>query len=270
MEKESREPDGTPLMVQGRGYASKPGVIYLCAAVYAFCPLVDICFFILESGQGLNLFVKRFVELALVMKNPYYLAFLIVWGLCPLVVVGILSARPWGYLALACHLLVTALISFIDSSLRFSLGDLAFINMPFIVVTVFYLLSDIRLPYFYPRLRWWERVPRYSAPILVDISGEERLLFDISMRGVFVIDDQAGSRKLGDRLDMILHLGHHRTRAKVCLTRVHTGGGRYPKGFGAKFLSLSPEAKASMTEYISFLRLEQRERQRRGEDMGEI
>jgi hypothetical protein len=68
---------------------------------------------------------------------------------------------------------------------------LAFVvSIGLLVVLVYRLGNEIRVPYFLPRIRWWETNPRYKLVVPVRVersdSGFEGEILDISLGGCFI------------------------------------------------------------------------------------
>ncbi|MBC7385403.1 MAG: PilZ domain-containing protein [Cryobacterium sp.] len=64
------------------------------------------------------------------------------------------------------------------------------VSIGLLILLIFRLGKEIRVPYFLPRIRWWETNPRYklSVPVKVERvgSGYEGEILDLSMGGCFI------------------------------------------------------------------------------------
>jgi hypothetical protein len=76
---------------------------------------------------------------------------------------------------------------------------------------------------------------------------------DISSRGVFIADAQAGRRRPGERLTASINLGLESITARMEIVRVHRGGGAYPAGFGARFLRMDQASRSILRGYLRAL-----------------
>jgi hypothetical protein len=238
-----------------QGYERKPAVVLLCTAVYLINPLGNFLYQWRLSEQGINDFVLGLFSLAFDKNDPMVIANLLLWALAPLVAVGIFRVRVWGWFLYLVHAVAASLLSFFGPGFSsLTLTTASFINLPFFAIAGYYLFSEIQAPYFNPRLRWWERHARYRNSIHIIIEGREYKLFDISAKGLFVVDMDAPKRKIGDKLVAHISFGSEIASLKIEVIRVHLGGGDYPAGFGARFVSMDSGAHRAISDYIRVLR----------------
>lgn len=250
------EPSAAP----SRGYERKPTVVILCTLAYLLNPIGNLVYqwrisdmAFLDYCQSLYTAVEKMDYSVIVNLG--------LWALAPAVALGIYRVRMWGWFLYLAHATATTALSLFGPGFSgFGLSTATFINLPFFAVAGYYLFSEIRAPYFNPRLRWWERYPRYRDAIHVIIEGKEFKLFDISSKGLFVVDIDAPKRKVGDRLVAHVGIGDEIASLRMEVIRVHVGGGEYPAGFGARFLSMDSQARRAVSEYIHELKHSQRSR----------
>lgn len=64
------------------------------------------------------------------------------------------------------------------------------ISLLFLIALIIRLGKEIRVPYFLPRIRWWESNPRYKLAVPIKVeraeSGFEGEILDVSMGGCFI------------------------------------------------------------------------------------
>jgi hypothetical protein len=107
---------------------------------------------------------------------------------------GLWEMRRWSwYLFVISHLLVTyenAWIVLTHAETHHKI--LAFFISVLVQVGLFYRVArEIRVPYFFPRIRWWESNPRYRLliPVKLDTKNGKQFdgeILDLSLLGCFI------------------------------------------------------------------------------------
>ncbi len=164
---------------------------------------------------------------------------------------GLKEMTRWAW---AVFLLNSFLVSYANAliAMRYSESNNSFlaflVSIIFLMILVFRLGKEVRVPYFLPRIRWWELNPRYklSVPVRVERaeSGYEGEILDLSMGGCFI----------KTRLDM---LQNEKILARFTLfgEAVEIGGTvvwrsqssvTHPKGVGVKFDELNKAQREVM------------------------
>jgi hypothetical protein len=242
-------------MPSGREFTRKPAVVLICSLVYLLNPVGNVIYQWRDSGQGFIDYARNLLSLIVETRNPYAIVSAALWVLSPVVALGIFRVRLWGWFAFLAHSVAVAALSLFDRDLAFKgLSTAAFINFPFFAIAGFYLLSEIRAPYFNPRLRWWERRTRYRDAIRVGLEGGRYVMYDISEKGIFVADARAEARSIGAKLSARVDLGLETIMVKMEVVRVHLGGGDYPAGFGARFTGMDQTSRQHLKAYMRELR----------------
>lgn len=184
---------------------------------------------------------------------------------------GLSEMRRWGwYLFTITNLLIiyyNALIAATDG-LAESRGA-AFLGVVFAIVFLTYRVSkEIRVPYFFPRIRWWESNPQYKLclPALVKRPHNEEWLeadiLDISPDGCFL---KFGYEAINDEPVEVefkaYGLSFHCSATVVWRTQTTV---TLPKGVGVKFGGMTKTQKRRLKiltqhlEKISTLNLKKR------------
>lgn len=199
----------------------------------------------------MNLFVR-------ILISPLF-----IWVslLCVTAGYGLWEMKRWAwYTFFASHffLLYANLVFGWDYGTSHHKG-LAFGIFTSLQVLVFYRVTrEIRVPYFFPRIRWWETDPRYrlSVPVkLVRIGGAvvEGDIMDISMGGCFVkvrsdlLQDELLSLRFSLFEEQMYCDGFVVWRTQSTVT--------HPRGIGIKFTTLGKREKKSLKGAIRRLRL---------------
>ncbi len=162
---------------------------------------------------------------------------------------GLWEMRRWSwYLFLMTQFLIlyesTSLILYFSESHHKLLVYL--ISIFTIGLLTYRVSKDIRVPYFFPKIRWWESNPRYRFSIPVTLtrkSGEIQVaeILDLSMTGCFVklrndlIQDENLSLKFRA---FGYEIQSHGTAVWLAQTAV-----THPKGIGIKFGLISKSQK---------------------------
>ena len=208
-----------------------------CALFWMTFPLT----FIFYSAVVMNLQPEDILKILL---RPFYwiISMIALWA-----GYGLLKIKWYGwYLFIVSNIFVLyetilVLTDYSKSSNRMVifLGTLLFQLILLLVVA-----KQVRVPYFFPKIRWWESDPRYklSVPVKVfkkdgsDLEGE---IMDISLGGCFIKTHAYFSQDEDIKLEYSLFdktikcsgVAVWRTESKVT----------HPKGIGVKFSPLEKE-----------------------------
>lgn len=117
--------------------------------------------------------------------------FLAAWGI--VAGYGLKEMRRWSW---NVFLLTSLFVGYANALIvvRYSQSNnklLAFVmSIALLVGLIFRLGSEIRVPYFLPRIRWWESNPRYKLIVPVKVeraeNGFDGEILDLSLGGVFI------------------------------------------------------------------------------------
>jgi hypothetical protein len=112
----------------------------------------------------------------------------------------------------------------------------------------FRVAREIRVPYFHPRIRWWETNPRYRLSVAVQVKVGDRALkgeiLDVSRGGCFIkLREEV---KEGEKID--LQFSIFQTQFKCAGTVVWRSKSTvtHPKGCGIKFQAMNREQRKSL------------------------
>ena len=126
-----------------------------------------------------------------ILLSPFY------YIICCLVAItgyGLWELRRWSwYVLLLSQLLVTyenAVFIFNYSESHHKAAAYLF-SLVFQFGLIYQIAKDIRVPYFFPKIRWWESNPRYrlSVPVTLFLKNGEKAqgeILDLSMAGCFI------------------------------------------------------------------------------------
>lgn len=172
---------------------------------------------------------------------------------------SLLKMKPyaWHSFFVLCILMLAEQIY-----IAYSLAENYFVPFPLVtaitvIMVLFYLVtSELRVPYFSPRIAWWESDPRYKISVPSQITTPDHLydgeIMDISAGGCFV------KTKASLYPDQIIHL-------RFSLFEKNLGySGRIvwktestvtlPKGVGIKFLGMNRTEQSELRATVKKLR----------------
>jgi len=173
---------------------------------------------------------------------------------------GLYEMKRWAWYV---FLLTNVLVGYNNAVLASDFGEshyrvVAFILSIFILVGIMLRVSrEVRVPYFLPRIRWWESNPRYrlSVPVAVTQIEESSLqgeILDLSMGGCFI--------KLRNDLLQDTQLGLQFTCFGQSVEVTGTVVWRtqsavtHPKGVGIKFGAMSRAQRRVLKAIVHRLR----------------
>lgn len=122
----------------------------------------------------------------------------------------------------------------------------------FIICCLFTLLltmritRELRVPYFMPRIRWWESDPRYRLVVPVQIlrtngSSIDAEILDISLSGCFVKSRQ--DYEEDETMILQFQIFGHPIRCAGTIVWKADSGVTHPKGIGVKFAPITQNQK---------------------------
>lgn len=133
--------------------------------------------------------------------------------------------------------------------IQYSVGDLRVVSfiatIALQILAVFLVTREIRVPYFFPRIRWWESDPRYqlSIPVKVERVGQAIIdaeIVDISVAGCFIKTPVTCQFEEEVTLDFSLFERSVKCAGKILWQAESTV--THPKGIGVKFTEIDRKA----------------------------
>lgn len=199
----------------------------------------------------------NFSGLVKVVLSPWY------WFVGAITAVagfGILRIRWYGWYLFIFSNLLIAYETALDL-VHYSVGDIKvtvfFMTVFFQCIAIFLVGREIRVPYFFPRIRWWESDPRYKLSVQAKIIRADKTevegeIMDISLGGCFVKSHSYFTPDEAVAIDFTLfdhpmHVtGHVVWRTESMVT--------HPKGIGVKFDTISKENSIYLKQATKKLR----------------
>jgi hypothetical protein len=180
----------------------------------------------------------------------------IIVGFCAassIVAIGIWRVRVWGYFSFLALSFLT--LSYLMFQFVSNMESNLYINMLvcalFSAGAAFFLQKHVSAPYFNPKLRWWDRDPRFrvhvGAKFQIDRQTRKGSLLDISKGGCFAELDT--KLIVGEEIEIRITLMKFdfTTKAKVSWACEN------PKGYGLLFLGLTRRHRKELDQIIQYL-----------------
>jgi hypothetical protein len=217
-----------------------------------FLRFVSVCFLvfpILYITLGAILFDISLSNCVAILLSPFYyiVSFLVVCS-----GYGLWEMRRWSWYVF----IVSQVLVFYENALFvLNFGEshhkvIAFLAASLFQVALIYRVArEIRVPYFFPRIRWWESNPRYrfSAPVKITRKNGDVLegeILDIALSGCFI---KCRGEVAQDEL-LVLHFQLYGTSFECPGTLVWCAQSTvtHPRGIGVKFNFLSKSQRRSL------------------------
>ena len=169
----------------------KPQIVIALAVLLMMEPIIKVLFFKASFGFEWDIIIQNIFALGGI-KNIFNF-----WFLFPLSGIAILIYRKWSYI---CFLILQAYSLYIH--LTYESYTWPYISKQptthsYVMVAislflaVYFILPEVRKPYFVKNMRWWEQAPRYKTQLscLIHFQGDmthETRILNISRTGCFV------------------------------------------------------------------------------------
>lgn len=184
-----------------------------------------------------------------ILLSPFYY----IVSLCAMITgYGLWEMRRWSwYLFILFQILLTyenAL--FVHGYAESHHKMLAFLFSILIqVILIYRVAGEIRVPYFFPRIRWWESNPRYRLTVPVTFttkSGQqwEGEILDLSIVGCFVKLRQDFIQH--EKVNLSFKIYGHEFQCDGTAVWLAVSTVTHPKGIGIKFTHLSKNQRRSL------------------------
>lgn len=202
-----------------------------------------ISFPILYSMCCLTFFSLSFGDYVRMVLTPW---FWLVSGLATFVGFSLLQINwyAWYLFVFSCFTILY------QTAVALAFHSHSSYKIPLFIITclfelgLFFVVSrEVRVPYFFPRIRWWESDPRYklSVPVRLVVNDQELQgeIMDISMGGCFI---KSGSNySLGDEISLFFDLFESPVACRGKVVWRAQSRVTHPKGIGIKFSTVDKE-----------------------------
>lgn len=144
--------------------------------------------------------------------------------------------------------------------LRYSNSTLVAVPLVFSTATILGVLwvlkKEVRVPYFNPKIAWWESDPRYKISVPAEITSPDHSyngdIMDVSASGCFI------KTKAGLKVDQLVQIkfalfGHKFDCNSRVVWRTESGV-THPKGIGLRFVGLEKSVHQDLRETVKKLK----------------
>jgi Tfp pilus assembly protein PilZ len=209
--------------------------------------------YILVLGTFHNLTAAK---MAAIVFSFYYIAhsvFAVITGL------ALKKMKPFAWHFYVFHSFVMIVAQFVITY-RYSEAHIREIPLSLICITIFGLLAflklELRVPYFSPKIAWWESDPRYKISVPVQMTSADHFykgdIMDISSSGCFI--KTKDPLKVDQSILIKFSLFDHKFECNGKVVWRTESGVTHPKGVGIKFNSLSKQCQADLKDTVKKLK----------------
>lgn len=150
----------------------------------------------------------------------------------------------------------TAIALVYHSTSQFKMG-LFFITLLAQSICLYFFRKEIRVPYFFPRIRWWESDPRYKLSVQTRILKPDNVEFegeimDLSLGGCFVKTHAYFGPD--EEIQLLFNLFDRAIKCKGDVVWRTESKVTHPKGIGVKFSAIDKESMQSLKTATKKLR----------------
>lgn len=231
------------------GFKKKPVLIEVFALLYLLNPIGNLLFvWLLNSQYSFSEVMGMLLELVK-RGNVIFILMLIFWLSAIPLSVGLYRVRLWAWYYFIIHSTGMFVLSMFGSG-HFRISYATIVNLLFLLPIGYFISKEIRVPYFNPRMRWWEQSVRFLHDVKLKISGKVCDTYDFSEDGAFIVDDHAGNLSIGETIPAEIDLEKTVINCFADIRWINLKKSRYPVGYGIKFEKINPKDKAAMRSYI--------------------
>lgn len=231
------------------GYKKKPVLIEVFALLYLLNPIGNLLFvWFLNSQYSFTEVMGMLLEL-LKRGNVIFILMLIFWLSAIPLSIGLYRVRLWAWYYFIIHSTGMFVLSMFGSG-HFRISYATIVNLLFLLPIGYFISKEIRVPYFNPRMRWWEQSTRFLHDVKLKISGKVCTTYDFSENGAFISDDNAGSLSIGETVPAEIDLEKTIINCFADIRWINLKKSRYPVGYGIKFEKINPKDRTTLRNYI--------------------
>lgn len=231
------------------GYKKKPVLIEVFALLYLLNPIGNLLFvWFLNSQYSFTEVMGMLLEL-LKRGNVIFILMLIFWLSAIPLSIGLYKVRLWAWYYFIIHSTGMFVLSMFGSG-HFRISYATIVNILFLLPIGYFISKSIRVPYFNPRMRWWEQSTRFLHDVKLKLSGKVCDTYDFSEDGAFINDEAAGSLSIGETLPVEIDLDKTVINCFADIRWINLKKSRYPVGYGIKFEKISPKDRTALRNYI--------------------
>lgn len=167
--------------------------------------------------------------------------------------------RPWAWHFYIFHSLLMIAEQFY---LAKKVAENHIVEIPLFFVTLFILIaiwllkSELRVPYFSPKIAWWESDPRYKISVPVEMTTADHFyrgdIMDISASGCFI--KTKDPLKVDTMITVKFALFDHKFDCTGRVVWRTESGVTHPKGVGVRFTGLPKNVQVNLKSTVKKLK----------------
>jgi hypothetical protein len=234
------------------GYKKKPVMISIFALLYLLNPLGNILFNWFFTPRTSFPQVLENIANYIATGNLLVIVIVFLWLSAIPLSYGLYKVRLWAWYYFLLHSVSMFVVSLIGSNgLTFSVASL--INVVFLIPIGYFISREIRVPYFNPRVRWWEQSKRFLNEVKILLNEKALKTYDFSIKGAFIREENLSAYRISDLIPIEIDLNKAKINCFAYIRWINNENNHYPKGFGVKFEKLTPKDKSQIGNYIKNL-----------------
>ncbi len=233
------------------GYRKKPFLISLFSILYLINPIYNLLLVLLNKGT----FSQNWQSLLYLLSQGNVIIWLNVflWISAIPLAVGLFFVKRWAWYYFLFHSTSMILISLFNANASFQPSRSTLVNLLILIPIGYFLRKEIRIPYFNPRVRWWQQAKRLKHSVHLSIHGHELKTYDLSDTGAFIATDQHEHFEPKKQYPATLIYGDQTVEMNAVVHWINPKDGEYPQGIGVAFTNLSSGTKRKIRRYINAL-----------------
>lgn len=167
--------------------------------------------------------------------------------------------RPYAWHFYVFHSLLMLVEQFYVG-IRYGQSNFVIVPLTFstiIILTVLYILKlELRVPYFSPKIAWWESDPRYKISVPAQMTCSDHFyrgdIMDISASGCFI--KTKDPMKVDQVVQIKFSLFDHKFECNGRVVWRTESGVTHPKGVGVRFIGLEKNVHADLRDTVKKLK----------------
>lgn len=232
-----------------KGYIKKPLLINLFSILYLLNPIYNLLLILFGKDGNMGANWGKFIH-SLSHGNMIVWINVILWISAIPLAVGLFLVKRWAWYYFIVQSLLMILVSFSDATGYIHISRSTLVNLLVLIPLAYFLRKEIRIPYFNPRVRWWQQSNRLKHSVHLSINNHELKTYDLSPEGAFIATEKHSHFEPEKQYPAVLTYGDQKINLTVEVRWIHPTDGEYPQGIGIAFKDISNADKKSLISYI--------------------
>ncbi len=234
-----------------KGYKKKPFLIEVFALIYLLNPIGNLLLSYASRPDNFFPAVGRQIS----HGHPMSLLVVFFWLTAIPLAYGLYKVRLWAWYYFLVHSIGMFLLSLVSSK-GLHVTSATAVDALFLLPIGYFISHAIRVPYFNPRVRWWEQTSRFQHSLPVKLNGVECSTYDLSREGAFVAQSESLALTAGQTVTLEIQLDQETIRGSATVRWVNEKKDKYPAGYGIQFNHVSRDDRARIDALLKSLALQ--------------